>query len=223
MASLTVIAASPLFRAGLAALVRTMGFSPVDEAAELADPVVDGEPAARPDLILAGASGRAAEVEPLVRDLRLRAPAAKLVVIAPTLDVAGLIACFGAGGCGYLLDSISREALDHCLKLVSLGENVFPSELAAVLSSSRLIIIGAADRGSELRDLQISPRQSEVLRHLAAGCSNQEIAGLIGASETAVGAEIRQILRKLRVANRTQAALWAVAMGLAPPFGAMAP
>jgi two-component system nitrate/nitrite response regulator NarL len=197
-----------------------MGFSPVDEAAEVRDFAERGGAAARPDLILAGLPVTVAEVEPLVHELHGWAPAAKIVLIAPDLDMPALIACFGAGASGYLLDSISREALDHSLQLVSIGENVFPSQLASVLTASRLILVGSNDLGPELRELQITPRQVQVLRHLAGGRSNQEIANLLSASETAVSAEVRHVLRKLKVANRTQAALWAVAKGLAVPFGA---
>jgi two-component system nitrate/nitrite response regulator NarL len=77
---------------------------------------------------------------------------------------------------------------------------------------------GSGDVRRELRRLHATEREIDVLRCLANGQSNQAIAAMLGISETAVSADIRHILRKLRVSNRTQAALWAVAKGLAPPL-----
>jgi two-component system nitrate/nitrite response regulator NarL len=217
MASVAVFDPSPLFRAGLAALVSTMGFEPVYEAADLDDlRKQDGQ--LRSDLILVGLPSSPAEITPLMQAIQAWAADTKVVFIAETLDTPALLACFGAGASGYLIENISRDGLKHSLLLVSAGEKVFPSDLTDALNSPTFKTETSGDIGRELRDLHATDREVEVLRCLANGQSNQAIAAKLGISETAVSSDIRHILRKLHVANRTQAALWAVAKGLAPPL-----
>jgi|WetSurMetagenome_2_1015567.scaffolds.fasta_scaffold19466_5 two-component system, NarL family, nitrate/nitrite response regulator NarL len=218
MASLAVFDLSPLFRAGLAALASTMGFDPVEQAADLDDLIRRDDDAMRPDLMLIGLPQDLADLPALMEGIRVWAPDTRVVVIAPSLDATALGACFAAGASGYLIESISREGLKHSLGLVNAGENVFPSELASALSSARFRSRGPAEIRRELRELHATDREVDILRCLANGESNNVIAKRLGISETAVSADIRHILRKLRVSNRTQAALWAVAKGLAAPF-----
>jgi two-component system nitrate/nitrite response regulator NarL len=219
MASLAVFDPSPLFRAGLAALVSAMGLAPVQEAADPHDLIRREGDAPRPELMLIGLPQSTAEIPPLMQEIRSWAPEAKVVFIAPGLDLEALIACFAAGASGYLLESISREGLKHSLQLVSAGEKVFPSDLAGALSATDFIGAGAAgDARRELRELQATEREIAVLRRLAKGESNHAIAEALEVSETAVSADIRHLLKRLGVSNRTQAALWAVAKGLAPPL-----
>jgi two-component system, NarL family, nitrate/nitrite response regulator NarL len=136
MPSLAVVAPSPLFRAGLAALVGTMGFEPVEEAADLKDLVRREEDAPRPELMLIGLPAKHTELSALMQEIKLWAPDARVVFIAPTLDMLALNACFVAGASGYLVENISREGLKHSLRLVSAGEYVFPSELESALTAS---------------------------------------------------------------------------------------
>ena len=218
MASLAVFDPSPLFRAGLAALVSAMGLAPVQEAADLQDLIGREGDAPRPELMLIGSPRTADEIAPLMQEIRAWAPEAKVVFIAPALDMPALIACFASGAAGYLLENISRDGLKHSLQLVSAGEKVFPSELAGALSGAGFRSGASGDVRRELRDLHATDREVAVLRRLARGESNHAIAAALGVTETSVSADIRHILRKLRVSNRTQAALWAVAKGLAPPL-----
>lgn len=218
MASLAVFDPSPLFRAGLAALVSAMGLAPVQEAADLNDLIGREGDVPRPELMLIGSPRTVEEIAPLMKEIRAWAPEAKVVFIAPALDMRALIACFAAGAAGYLLENISRDGLKHSLQLVSAGEKVFPSELAGALSGSSFRAGPVGDVRRELHELQATDREVAVLRRLARGESNHAIADALGVSETSVSADIRHILRKLHVSNRTQAALWAVAKGLAPPL-----
>src|SRR6516162_6796247 len=178
MASLAVLAPSPLFRAGLAALAVTMGFEPVEEAADVREIKGRGRDSRRPELILS--------------------------------------ACFAAGASGVLVENMSREGLKHSLRLVAAGEKVFPSELATLLTSGARMS-GPVDARAELRGLNVTEREADVLRCVAHGESNSSIAKKLGLSEAEVATDIKNLMRKLRVSNRTQAALWAVARGLGEP------
>ncbi len=219
MASLAVIHPSPLSRAGLAALVSTMGFEPVSQVASLDELIQAGAEQAAPELLLVGAPQQIEDIASFMREVRAWAPTARTVFIASSLDVPTLMACFAANAFGYLTETVSREGLQHSLRLVSAGEKVFPSELAGLLSTSGVALAAPADVRRELRQLHMTEREVEVLRRLAQGLSNPLIAAQLGVSETAVSTAIRHILRKLSVSNRTQAALWAVAKGVAAPLG----
>lgn len=223
MASLAVLDPSPLFRAGLAALASAMGLAPVVEAADLNELIGRQDETSRPELMLIGLPQSAKEIAPLMHEINGWAPTVKVVFIAPELDLAALIAGFAAGACGYLVDSISREGLQHSLTLVSAGEKVFPSELASALSASELISGGAGRARRALRALQATDREIAVLSRLANGESNHAIAAALEISEAAVSTDIRHLLKRLGVSNRTQAALWAVAKGLAPPLAEVDP
>jgi DNA-binding CsgD family transcriptional regulator len=78
------------------------------------------------------------------------------------------------------------------------------------LDASRIIQLpGGMARRNSAAAMALTPRQEEVLRHLAQGLSNAEIAQALGMSENTVRIHVSAILKTLRVANRTQAALWA--------------
>lgn len=221
MASLAVLAPSPLFRSGLAALLSTMGFEPVEEAADLEELKRRANDARRPEMLLIAVPQRDEELAPLIEEIKAWAPDARVVFLAPALDMQALGACFAAGAAGYLLESISREGLEHSLRLVSAGENVFASELAGALSTPTGGLHGPMNTSDELRNLRLTDQEIGVLRCVASGESNSVIGKKLGISEIDVRGQIKQIVRKLRLANRTQAALWGAARGLAAPFAAL--
>lgn len=216
MASLAVLAPSPLFRAGLAALAATMGFEPVEEAADVRELRSRGRESRRPELILVALPHGQSELAAIMQEISAWSPEAKVVFIAPALDTLALSACFAAGAAGVLVENMSREGLKHSLRLVSAGEKVFPSELATLLTSG-VGMRGPVDATAELRSLNVTEREAEVLRCVAHGESNNSIAKKLAFSEAEVATDIKNLMRKLRVSNRTQVALWAVARGLGAP------
>jgi two-component system nitrate/nitrite response regulator NarL len=221
MASLAVLAPSPLLRAGLAALLSTMGFEPVEEAADLNELKRRSTDARRPEILLICLPQRDAGLAALIQESKAWAPHAKVVLLAPALDMSALSVCFAAGAAGYILEDISRDGLQHSLGLVTAGENVFPSDLANALSGPTYKLSGPVNTMDELRNLHATEQEIEILRCIARGESNSSIGKKLGISEAEVSAHIKHILRKLRLSNRTQAALWAVARGLAAPFAAV--
>ena len=217
MGSLAVLAPSPLLRAGLAALLCIMGFEPVEEAADLRDLKRRANDAQRPEMLLIGLQQKDEELAGLMQEIKIWAPQAKVVFLAPAFDITALSACFAAGAAGYLLEDISRDGLQHSLSLVSAGENIFPSELANALSITAEL--GGPDKTKdELRNLDAT--ELDILRRVANGESNSFIGNKLGLREAEISAHIKHILRKLRLSNRTQAALWGVARGLAAPSAA---
>jgi len=109
------------------------------------------------------------------------------------------------GASGYLLKGCSREELIDAITLVSTGETAWTRDelrrVTGALATPRL----AADV-----EVPLTQRESEVLRQLAYGLTNKEIAQALHISYETVKEHVQHILRKIGVSDRTQAAVWAV-------------
>ena len=127
------------------------------------------------------------------------------------MSVAELGACLRMGARGYLLSTISKDALIHSLALIRLGETVFPSDLAHALMSGG---DGLNDAGEQRRLTELTLREVDILQCLTEGLSNKQIARRLGIREATVKIHVKSLIGKLGVANRTQAALWGVRAGV---------
>jgi DNA-binding NarL/FixJ family response regulator len=107
---------------------------------------------------------------------------------------------------GVLTYDLSASAFVQSLRLISSGERVFPRDLAVGRRQQ------ASPPSIEPRSdgVRLSPREREMLSHLVAGHSNKEIGRHLGITEATVKVHLKSVLRKIRVENRTQAAIWAM-------------
>ncbi|HEV2573709.1 MAG TPA: response regulator transcription factor [Beijerinckiaceae bacterium] len=154
----------------------------------------------------------------LVKD---RHPQARVAVVADHLWANEPALAFEAGASGYFVNTISCDVFIKSIELVILGETVFPPvflAMAAPAGKGRVPKENSAanengqavshipqeDMGTPL----LSPREIAILRCLAEGDSNKSIARKIGIAEATVKVHVKAILRKIRVQNRTQAAIW---------------
>jgi two-component system, NarL family, nitrate/nitrite response regulator NarL len=114
----------------------------------------------------------------------------------------------------YIVKEISCEALMKSLRLVAMGEKVMPSQLAQHLSGMEER--SQAPQLSRNPDVSriLSDREITTLRYLLVGHANKVIARRLEISEATVKVYVKAILRKLRVSNRTQAAIWAFNNGV---------
>lgn len=155
-------------------------------------------------------------------------PQARVVVLSDSFDLDDMKSAFQSGADGYCLATTGCEALIKYLDLVMLGEVVFPSaaflsaisdtrseadpadtkEITAITALPAHITFGSEAHESPIRTL--SSRESEILQCLMQGAPNKVIARKLDVAEATVKVHIKAILRKIRVANRTQAAMWAV-------------
>ncbi len=114
------------------------------------------------------------------------------------------------GACGYLLKTAGREELLNAIREGAAGKSIWTREelrrVTGALSTPRL----AADV-----EVPLTRRESQVLRQLALGLTNKEIAQALEISYETVKEHVQHILRKVGVSDRTQAAVWAVRKGLA--------
>lgn len=129
-----------------------------------------------------------------------------VVVLGDLMSMDHLKAAMKAGASGYLLRSISAAALRHSLGLAISGEKVLPSELVSLLVSE-----GSANSEQHLLDgWRLSTRERAILRCLANGLSNKQIANQLNIAEGTVKAHVKAIFKKIHARNRTDAAVWAL-------------
>ncbi len=114
------------------------------------------------------------------------------------------------GAAGYLAKSSTRDDLVDAVHRAARGENVWKGDEMRRVSNSLAISRTAAES-----EIPLTQRECEVLRQLALGLSNKEIAQALSISYETVKEHVQHILRKLGVADRTQAAVWAVRNRLA--------
>jgi len=108
---------------------------------------------------------------------------------------------------GILNYGLSADAFVRSLRLICSGERVFPRDLAL----ERRPQAPSSSIKSEFNDVRLSPREKEILSYLVAGDSNKAIARGLGVTEATVKVHLKSVQRKIRVENRTQAAVWALA------------
>ena len=208
-----VIGRRCLFRAGLVSLLSTIGFSPIEEYDDF-EHLEGGIGAKQSTKMLIVCLIRGVEnVTEAMDRIRAWAPDARTVFVVPQLDVALMSDCFAAGAFGFLLESISLDALGESLRLVSSGEKVFPSQLALLFPMLASRLASPQTHDSVSTASQLSHRELEVFRSLSGGHSNKVIARDLKIAEATVKVHVKRIMRKANVINRTQAVMWGVANG----------
>ena len=205
-----------LFRAGVRAeldgLVDVLGDAPgVEEAVPM---VLELEPdVVLLDVHLPGGGG----VE-ILRRLSTEAPDAKCLALSVSDDPEDVIAVIRAGARGYVTKTISPTELVEAIRRVQEGDAVFSPRLAGFVldafssgGGSGGAVGGRADIGEVDAELdQLTPREREVLRHIARGYLYKEIAQRLGISVKTVEAHVSAVLRKLQLSTRHELSRWAV-------------
>jgi two-component system nitrate/nitrite response regulator NarL len=150
-------------------------------------------------------------------------PQARIVILCDTYELDAIRRAFAIDINGILPAQMSSEALVSAVKLIALGEKIMPSQLIQMLTTENNIPL-LDDSSLRKSVASLSDREVEILRCVAAGQTNKAIAQRLDLSEATVKAQIKAILRKLHVTNRTQAAIWAIGNGLnqmAEPWNAL--
>lgn len=217
-----LIGRNRLFLEGLKSLLAGSSFDPRSEAGSVAEVDLYDEDDA-PELILIELRGDAGELAQDIRQLKEHLPDTPVVVLSDEREPRMLATCLNAGAEAYLLKDISLEALVHALKLAMLGQKVMPTELAMALINGAAGLQSGDGRG--IARYGLSDREMEILRCLVNGDANKVIANRLEITEATVKVHMKSLLRKIKAANRTQAAIWALNQGLTPglPFAKTAP
>jgi two-component system, NarL family, nitrate/nitrite response regulator NarL len=209
--SVFLIDPSRLFREGLVRILSGLSFGAVHEAFSVDDalPLIAS---LQPSLVLVDAHDAGAAFATRIGQIRAAAPRMRIVVLTDTIHIARLAEALSAGADGYLSKSMSADALQQSLRLVLLGEKVFPTDLANLLTKSQIVPengLGQADHANGL-----SAREIQILGCLLNGAANKQIAHDLKISDATVKVHLKAILKKIGARNRTQAAIWALSHGM---------
>jgi two-component system, NarL family, response regulator LiaR len=155
----------------------------------------------RPDVVLLDLVLPDADGVEAIRRLKRHAPASRVLVLTSYLDDSRVFAAIQAGAAGYLLKDVQPDALAESIRQVHRGLPALHPKVVARLMHQ-------AGESPSLADF--TQREREVLKLVAEGLSNKEIASRLFISEKTVKTHVSNVLQKLGVADRTQAALLAV-------------
>ncbi len=158
------------------------------------------------DLVMPGGGGSVA-----IAEIKRRFPAIKIIVLTSFEDDAKIDAAMEAGADGYLLKDVGRHALMQAIRTVQQGDLPLAPRVA------RHLVQSAAKSHDTPRYKPLTKREREVLRLVAKGLGNRAVAEALNIGEGTVKAHMANILHKLNVSSRTEAAVWALQAGLVLP------
>ena len=157
-------------------------------------------------------------------------PGGRIAIVADHYRLDELVSALRAGANGYFVDVMTCDAFIKSMELLMMGGTIFPPALSFVLDSrgddprkevghfrkavpddenDQVVLVATDDAFAP----QLSPREKSILRCLIEGDSNKGIARKVDIAEATVKVHVKAILRKIRVHNRTQAAIWGVNHG----------
>nr|WP_203601101.1 response regulator transcription factor [Streptomyces sp. SID10853] len=162
----------------------------------------------RPDIVLMDIKMPGMDGIEALRRLRELANPARVLVVTSFTEQRTVVPALRAGASGYVYKDVDPDALADAIRSVHAGHVLLQPEVAGALLSQE-------PGGGQGRGTALTEREREVLGLIADGRSNREIARALVLSEKTVKTHVSNILMKLDLADRTQAALWAVRNGAA--------
>jgi DNA-binding NarL/FixJ family response regulator len=181
----------------------------------------------RPDLILMDVSMPKMDGIEATREIKALFPKTSVLILTAHTDPQLLMDAVKAGAAGYILKGGSRNHMLDAIRAVLGGETYLDQKLVMTLlrhlgeeAESRSTRPSTAPTSSESAaslPKPLTPREMEILGHLALGKTNRQIANELHLSLSTVKRHLEHILPKLKVSDRTQAAVKAIELGLVPP------
>jgi DNA-binding NarL/FixJ family response regulator len=160
------------------------------------------------DLNMPGISGVEA-----TRQISMIAPLTRVLVLTISDQDGDVMDAIYAGACGYLLKDASIQELMQGIRAAAIGESLVSPTIAAKVLQ-RVRASSSSQREAETIQSELSDREIEVLKLIANGKDNAQIAGELHISPKTVKNHISNILMKLQIDNRIQAAVYAVRSGI---------
>ncbi|MEU9182424.1 response regulator transcription factor [Streptomyces sp. NPDC048550] len=188
-------------------------FLEVQDDIEVVGEAADGEEGVaraeelRPDVILMDIKMPGTDGIEALRRLRAQANPARVLIVTSFTEQRTVVPALRAGAAGYVYKDIDPDALAGAIRSVHAGHVLLQPEVAEALLSQE-------EQPSSSRGGSLTEREREVLSLIADGRSNREIARALVLSEKTVKTHVSNILMKLDLSDRTQAALWAVRHGI---------
>ena len=201
-----------LFRVGLLELLERRGI-------EVIDAVGDSDVGLRltrdcaPDVVLLDLRMPGPGGLEILKQIRAEGLERRVAMLTTSTEEQDLIASLQGGANGYLLKDMEPDELVAALEDIVAGKTIVAPELTGVLARA-LRPEPEPEAPARPAASELTPREQEILCHLAAGQSNKAIARELGISDGTVKLHVKAILRKLAVHSRVEAAVMAVEQGL---------
>jgi len=138
------------------------------------------------------------------------APSAKIIMLTISDEEADLYDAIKAGASGYLLKEISIDEVATAIRAVAGGQSLISPSMASKLLTEFASMIKRTDERQQLPAPKLTDRELEVLKLVATGINNRDIAGKLFISENTVKNHVRNILEKLQLHSRMEAVVYAV-------------
>lgn len=219
-----LVGKSILLREGLARILRSASFRILASVSSGDDLIPSKFPPQQPLFLIVHSGDDFDTALEQINLFKRRHPDGRVAIVADRYRLGELLSAFRAGANGYFVDVMTCDVFVKSLELVMMGETIFPptflsyvlgaeahhiGETAPAAENSHAIIVAPEDTLAP----RLSPREKIILRCLIEGDSNKCIARKIEIAEATVKVHVKAILRKIRVQNRTQAAIWAMNNG----------
>lgn len=190
----------PLVRDAIAGVLESDELHVVGEAATAAE-ALSLAIQLRPDIVVLDIDLHGQSALPLIGDLKRRLPEINVVILTASMSDMLLIESVEAGARGFLTKDMSAEALRRAVVGAAYGE------LAMSRNRARIVTDYLLHRGERPRaDLGLTDRETQILRRVADGLSDREIADALVISTRTVEGHVARLLQRLNVRNRTEAA-----------------
>ena len=169
----------------------------------------------KPDVILMGLNMPHCSGLEATQAIRTQMPRINILVLTVSDRESDLFAAIKFGARGYILKNTEPEALVHAIFHIARGGAIISPLMAnTLLTEFQDLGIQVTDDTTRESDTRLSPRETDVLKLVARGATNREIADSLFISENTVKTHLSNIMEKLHLANRSQAAAYAVRRGL---------
>ncbi|MGD0519258.1 MAG: response regulator transcription factor [Thermoguttaceae bacterium] len=197
-----------VIRTGLACLLAGTDIQIVAEAANGKD-VIKAALKDKPDVILLDIRMPDGDGLSTLEKLRAKIPESRVVMLSTYDNPTYIARAVALGACDYVLKGSAREDIIATIVAAAAGESPSRSgEMKRIAAAMKVRQVIDDD------DVPLTQRETQVLRHVALGLSNKEIGKSLEISVETVKEHVQNILRKIAVSDRTQAAVWAVRKGL---------
>ena len=206
-----------LFRRGIVAVLANQNnISVVGEAVNGLE-AIDKAEALVPDVIVMDLNMPQCSGLEATQALQAKMPQVSILVLTVSDNEADLFHAIKFGATGYILKNTEPEELVQAIHHIAQGGVIVSPMMAAkLLTEFRSLGTDAMAKKTAEEEDNLSPREDEVLRLVSQGATNKEIADSLFISENTVKTHLRNIMDKLHLANRSQAAAYAVKRGLVP-------